>query len=74
MLIAFAGFDTKTGFIEIGGADDSRHSTQSDRRSFLTVSAPCSNSFHPIREAGPSTGKHPVRQVDRHSIASSRQR
>ena len=72
MRIAFAGLDAKTMCIEIGGADDSRHSTQPDRRSFLTF-RPLLQQFPPIREAGPSTGKHPVSQVDRHSNASSRQ-
>ena len=37
MLINFVAVDTKNMPIEIGGADDSRHSTQQDQRSSLTT-------------------------------------
>ncbi|KZR85861.1 hypothetical protein MITS9509_01846 [Synechococcus sp. MIT S9509] len=48
MLIALAVAGDKTVYIEIGGADDSRHSTKPDHRSLLTLRPPAPTvSTHP---------------------------
>lgn len=47
MLLDFVAVDTKNMPIEIGGADDSRHSTQPEQRGSLTYWPPAPTVFHP---------------------------